>query len=88
MQIHSVVPICSMNLLQRRKKCDVFAVRQENVIKYIEEIGMIEFLPIAAVCCVDLWEKTEQDDSLQKVKYVNKVGWPDEKEKVPPEIKN
>ena len=69
--------------------CDVFAVRQEEyLIKCMEEIDMVEFLPITAERLADLWEKTEQDESLQKLKHVIKVGWPDKKEEVPTEIRN
>ena len=71
-----------------KNNCDVFAVRQEYLIKYKEEIGMVEFLPITAERLADLWEKTEQDESLQKLKHVIKVGWPDKKEEVPAEIRN
>ena len=47
---------------------------------------MVEFLPITAEHNADLWEKTEQDESLQKLKHV--IGWPDKKEEVPAEIRN
>ena len=49
---------------------------------------MVEILPITAECLADLREKTEQDESLQKLKHVIKVGWPDKKEEVPTEIRN
>ena len=49
---------------------------------------MVEFLPITAECLADLREKTEQDESLQKLKHVIKVGWPDNKDEVPTEIRN
>ena len=77
-----------MNLLQRRTT-DAFAVGQDEfVIKCMEEIDMVEFLPITAERLADLREKTEQDESLQKLKHVIKVGWPDRKEEVPNEIRN
>ena len=72
-----------------KNNCDVFAVRQEEyLIKCMEEINMVEFLPITAERLADLREKTEQDESLQKLKHVIKVGWPDKKEEVPAEIGN
>ena len=68
---------------------DVFAVKQEEyLIKSIEEINMVEFLPITAERLADLREKTESDESLQKLKHVIRVGWPNTKEEVPPEIRN
>ena len=43
------------------KKCDVFAVRQEEyLIKCMEEIDMVDFLPITAERLADLRKKTEQ----------------------------
>ena len=72
-----------------KNNCDVFAVRQEEyLIKCMEEIDMVEVLPITAERLADLLEKTEQDESLQKLKHVIKVGWPDKKEDVPAEIRN
>ena len=72
-----------------KNNCDVFAVQQEEyLIKCMEEIDMVEFLPITAECLADLGEKTEQDESLQKLKHVIKVDWPDNKDKVPTEIRN
>ena len=68
---------------------DVFAVnKEEYLIKSIEEINMVEFLPITAERLADLREKTESDESLQKLKHVIRVGWPNTKEEVPPEIRN
>ena len=61
---------------------------KKNLIKCMEEIDMVELLPITAERLVDLWEKTQQDESLQKLKHVIKVGWPDKKEEVPAEIRN
>ena len=49
---------------------------------------MVEFLPITAERLADLREKTEQDEPLQKLKHVIKVGWHDMKEEVPTEIRN
>ena len=49
---------------------------------------MVEFLPITAERLADLREKTEQDESLQKLKHVIKVGWPDNTDEVPAEIRN
>ena len=49
---------------------------------------MVEFLPITAERLADLREKTELDESLQKLKHIIKVGWPNKKEKVPAEIRN
>ena len=72
-----------------KNNCDVFAVRQEEyLIKCMEEINMVEFLPITAERPADLREKTEQDESLQRLKHVIKVGWPEKKEEVPAEIRN
>ena len=72
-----------------KNNCDVFAVRQEEyLIKYMEEIDMVEVLPITAERLAHLREKTEQDESLQKLKHVIKVGWPDNKDEVPTEIRN
>ena len=71
------------------KTCDVYAVEQEEyLIKAIEEIDMVEFLPITTERLADLREKTERDESLQKLKHVIRVGWPVTKEEVPPEIRN
>ena len=65
-----------------KSTCDVFSVRKEEyLIKSVEEIDMVEFLPITAERLADLREKTEHDKSL-------KFGWPDKKEEVPPEIRN
>ena len=61
-----------------KTNCDVFAVRQEEyLLKCMEEIDMVEFLPITAERLADLREKTEQYESLQKLKHVIKVGCPD-----------
>lgn len=49
---------------------------------------MVEFLLIIVECFVDFWEKIEQDEFLQKLKYVIKVGWFDKKEEVLIEIRN
>lgn len=49
---------------------------------------MVEFLPITTERLADLREKTEQDESLLKLKHVTKVGRPDKKEEVPPQIRN
>ena len=69
--------------------CYVFAVgREEYLIKSIEEIDMVEFLPITAERLTNLREKTEHDESLQKLKHVIKVAWPDKKEEIPLEIRN
>ena len=71
------------------KNCDVYAVKQEEyLIKSIEEIDTVEFLPITAELLADLREKTELDECLQKFKHVIRVGWPDTKEEVPSEIRN
>ena len=72
-----------------KKNCDVYAVKlEEYLIKAIEEIDMVEFLPITAERLADLREKTELDECLQKLKHVIRVGWPDTKEEVPSEIRN
>ena len=72
-----------------KSTCDALSVRKEEyLIKSVEEIDMVEFLPITAERLADLREKTEHDESLQKLKHVIKVGWPDKKEEVPPEIRN
>ena len=48
-------------------KSEVLAVRQEEyLIKSVEEIDMVEFLPITAERLVDIREKTERDESLQQ----------------------
>ena len=71
------------------KTCDVYAVdREEYLIKVIEEIDMVEFLPITTERLADLREKTEGDESLQRLKRVTRVGWPVTKEEVPPEIRS
>ena len=58
-----------------KNNCDVFAERQEEyLIKCMEEIDMVAFLSITADRFADLREKTEQDESLQKLKHVIKVG--------------
>ena len=55
----------SNELTPEKNNCDVFAVRQEEyLIKCMEEIDMVEFLPITAERLADLREKTEQDESL------------------------
>ena len=62
---------------------DLLCIHLENeeyFIKGTEEIDMVEFLPITTERLADLREKTEQDESLQKLKHVIKVGWPDKKE--------
>ena len=67
----------------------MYAVKEEEyLIKSIEEIDMVEFLPITAKRLADLREKTELDECLQKLKHVIRVGWPDTKEEVPSEIRN
>ena len=72
-----------------KDNCDVFAVRQEEyLIKCIEEIDMVEFLPITAEHLADLREKTAQDKSLEKLKHVIKVGWLDKRDEIPPKIRN
>ena len=43
---------------------------------------MVEFVPITTV----RREKTERDESLQKLKHVIRVGWPVTKEEVLPKI--
>ena len=58
-----------------KNNCDVFTVQQEEyLIKCMEEIDSVEFLPITVKRLADLGEKTEQDESLQKLKHVIK-GW-------------
>ena len=70
------------------KTCDVYAVEQEEyLIKVIEEIGVVEFLPITAERLADLREKTERDESLQRLKHVIRFSWSVMKE-VPPEIRS
>ena len=67
----------------------MYAVEQrEYLIRAIEEIDMVEFLPITTERLADLQEKTEHDESLQTLKHVIRVCWPDTKEEVPPEIRN
>lgn len=67
----------------------LLAVEQEEYfIKTLEEIDKAEFLPITTKRLADLREKTEREESLQKLKHVIRVGWPDTKEEVSPEIRN
>ena len=59
---------------------------EEYLIKSIEEISMVEFLPITSERLVDLRrKKTELDEGLQQLKHIIKIGWPETKE-VPSEI--
>lgn len=66
----------------------MYAVEQrEYLIRAIEEIDMVDFLPITTEHLADLQEKTEHVESLQTLKHVIRLCWPDTKE-VPPEIRN
>lgn len=66
----------------------MYAVEQEEyLIKVIEEIDTVKFLPITTERLADLPEKTERDESLQRLKHVIRVGWPVTKED-PPEIRS
>ena len=79
----------SSDTTQEKMKSEVLAVRQEEyLIKSVEEIDMVEFLPITAERLAELREKTERDESLQQLKQVIRNGWPDRKEEVPAEIRN
>ena len=67
---------------------EVLAVRQEEyLIKSIEEISMVEFLPITSERLIDLRKKTELDEGLQQLKHIIKNGWPETKEEVSSEIR-
>ena len=68
---------------------EVLAVRQEEyLIKSIEEISMVEFLPITSEHLIDLRKKkTEFDEGLQQLKHIIKNGWPETKEEVSSEIR-
>ena len=69
-------------------KSEVLSVQQEEyLIKSIEEISMVEFLPITSERLVDLRRKTELDEGLQQLKHITKIGWPETKEEVPSEIR-
>ena len=69
-------------------KSEVLSVKQEGyLIKSIEEISMVEFLPITSERLVDLRRKTELDEGLQQLKHIIKIGWPETKEEVPSEIR-
>ena len=60
-------------------KSEVLSVKQEAyLIKSIEEISMVEFLPITSERLVDLRRKTELDEGLQQLKHI-KIGWPETK---------
>ena len=51
--------------------CHMLPVKPEEVlIKSIEEIGMVEFLPIATERLEDLREVTERNESLHQLKQV------------------
>lgn len=72
-----------------KSNCDVLAVgSEEYLIKAVEEIDMVEFLPITAERLTDLCEKIEHDESLKKLKHVIHVCWPAKKEEVPLESRN
>ena len=85
------MPIHSVELLPKKPstddlKSEVLAVkREEYLIKSIEEISMVEFLPISFERLVDLRRKTELDECLQQLKHIISIGWPETKEEVPPE---
>ena len=66
----------------------MLAIKLEKyLIKSIEEISMVEFLPITSERLVDLRrKKTELDEGLQQLKHIIKIGWPETKEEVPSEI--
>ena len=67
-------------------KSKVLAVkREEYLIKSIEEISMVEFLPISFERLVDLRRKTELEECLQQLKHIINIGWPENKEDIPPE---
>ena len=69
-------------------KSEILSVKQEEyLIKSIEEISMVEFLPITSERLVDLRSKTELDEGLQQLKHIIKTGWPETKEEVPLEIR-
>ena len=54
-------------------KSEVLSVQQEEyLIKSIEEISMVEFLPITSERLVDLRRKTELDEGLQQLKHIIK----------------
>ena len=69
-------------------KSKVLSVKQEEyLIKSIEEINMVELLPITIQSLVDLRRKTELDEGLQHLKHIITIGWPEPKEDVPSEIR-
>ena len=54
-------------------KSEVLSVKQEEyLIKTIEEMSMVEFLPITSERLVDLRRKTELDEGLQQLKHIIK----------------
>ena len=60
---------------------------EEYLIKSIEEISMVEFLPITSERLVDLRrKKPELEEGLQQLKHIIKIGSPETKEEVPSEI--
>ena len=64
-------------------KSEVLGVkREEYLIKSIEEVSMVEFLPITSERLADLGRKTELDEGLQLLKHIIKIGWPETKEEI------
>lgn len=62
---------------------EVIAVKHEECLnKSIEEISMVEFLPITSERLIDLRRKTEHDEGLQQLKHIIKNDWPETKEEV------
>ena len=71
------------------KICDVYAVEQEEyLIRAIEEIGMIEFLPITTNVLQIFDRKLSATIFSRSLKHVIRIGWSDTKEEMTPEISN
>ena len=73
---------------RQEKSCEVFTVKEEQIRKTIEQVDMVEYLPITAERLADLRQKTEEDESLQRLKQVVRTGWPSHREEVPPDIRS
>ena len=54
---------------------------EEHFIRTVEHINMAERL-------LEIQQKTQEDESLQKLRHVSQVGWPESKELLPPEIRS
>lgn len=87
MPIHSVALLLKKPSTDELKSEVLEVKREEYLIKSIEEISMVEFLPISFERLVDLRRKTELDEFLQHLKHIIIIGWPETKEEVTPEIR-